>query len=54
MSAAAPASPKPLTDLMTYALGQLRTARADGNPGQEWGWTDILDGLLDRYLQGER
>ena len=51
-----PAAPpkSPITSRMVAALAQLRAARENGDGVRELAWLDILDGLLDRYLNGER
>lgn len=40
-----------ITARMTIALEQVLIARADGDPDREWGWSSMLDRLLDVHLK---
>lgn len=44
----------PLTERITIALRGLKAARTSGDPTAEFGFTTLMDRLLDRYIDGER
>lgn len=47
--------PKPsLTDRITIAWRGLKAARLTGDTTSEWGYSQLLDRLLDRFIEGER
>lgn len=43
-----------LTDQITVAWTQVKTAREQGELEREWCWSSMLDRLLDRYCEGMR
>lgn len=44
----------PLTDRISIAWRGLKAARLSGDGIAELGFTDLLDRLLDRFIDGER
>jgi len=44
----------PLTERITIAWRGLKAARISGDPTAEFGFSQLLDRLLDRYIDGER
>lgn len=44
----------PLSDRIAIAWRGLKAARLTGDTTAEWGYSQLMDRLLDRYLDGER
>lgn len=46
----APTAPLPITDRIVIALDQLKIARAEGNPTQEFAWEGRMDRVIDAFI----